>query len=296
MKQGIYHDLSNEDYHNNTTHLSSSRIKPAFKSITHFFAKQDQERKRHFEIGNAFELLLLEPKKFVNEVAVFYKSNRPEPNKTFAAKANEEWKAAFFEQYKDFIIITEEDFKTIKKMVKKVKETTNFDKLLSSGEVLVQPSMFWTCPVTKVKLKTRQDIVILKGDKKAIIIDVKSCRDGSERAFLSDSLKFDYPVQASIQIEGAEQVLGVEVSHYFYLAVETEGPNNATIYSPYDLHGDTDYPFQNKILSSIHEKLFEIKKAKKDIRLRNGGYGIKGDKNKVVKLEVPDWYFAKLSK
>lgn len=299
MKNGYYADLENEAYHGNSTHMSASQLKPAFKSISHFFAKQNQERKKAFDMGNAFEALLIEPHKYKAEVAVFDEEARPEPEKTFATKANKAFKAEFFAANASKSIITKEEEKLLKKMVKNVKETTLFFQLLkNAAKVYVQPSLFWTDKETKVKFKSRPDVVVEFEDGSAYVIDVKTAEEGSPEAFGSDLRKYNYPVQAITQIDGVEEVLGLRVTKYFYLVAEKKLPNNATLYEPFELEEgpEVDYTFQSIMRPIYKEKLLEIKKAKKDIRLRNGGYGIKGNAFKVVKLNVPAWYYSNLSK
>lgn len=299
MKNGFYLDLPNEDYHSDKSHMSASQLKPAFKSITHFFAKQNQERKKAFDMGNAFEALLIEPHKYKSEVAVFDEAKRPEPEKTFATKGNREYKNNFFEANAAKSIITKDEEKVIKKMIKSVKETTLFFQLLkNAAKVYVQPSLFWTDKETKVKFKSRPDIVVEFADGSAYVIDVKTAEDGSPEGFTRDLKKFNYPIQAITQIDGVEEVLGLNVTKYFYLVAEKALPNNATIYEPFDLEvgPEVDYTFQQTMRPIYKEKLLEIKRAKKDIRIKNGGYGIKGNAFKIVKLKVSDYYYQNLSK
>ena len=49
------------------------------------------------ELGKAYHSLLLEPDTFKESVFVWDENDRPEPNKTFASKANKEWKANLME-------------------------------------------------------------------------------------------------------------------------------------------------------------------------------------------------------
>jgi hypothetical protein len=57
MNDGLYTDLTIEDYHSNLTHLSATKIKLAKSSLKELDwtlrGKIPQEKKTHFDFGNS---------------------------------------------------------------------------------------------------------------------------------------------------------------------------------------------------------------------------------------------------
>jgi len=71
MKPGIYTDLSIEDYHQKVKAISASALKKIKKSELdywhHYNNTEEQERKSHFDYGNAFELAIMDAANGTNE-------------------------------------------------------------------------------------------------------------------------------------------------------------------------------------------------------------------------------------
>src|SRR5688572_21573066 len=74
MKDGIYTTISIEEYHANRTHLSSTQIRTAKRSLKEFDWTRrgliKREDKSCFDFGNAFELALMDKEGFSNSVAI----------------------------------------------------------------------------------------------------------------------------------------------------------------------------------------------------------------------------------
>ena len=74
--KGIYRDLSNNDYHAEKTHLSSSNLKTLLKDTEKFYQEKilgnkKQEQKNSFDEGNYAHSLILEPELIPDEYAFF---------------------------------------------------------------------------------------------------------------------------------------------------------------------------------------------------------------------------------
>lgn len=68
-------------------------------------------------------------------------------------------------------------------------------------------------------------------NKKNVVVNLKTTLDGSPKAFSKDLAKFDYPLQACVEIKGCiASGLMPQVDNYFWLVVEKVEPFNATIY------------------------------------------------------------------
>ena len=89
------------------------------------------------ELGKAFHSLLLEPDTFEKDIFIWDENERPEPTKTFASKANKQWKAEKMEEIEamreaGLTVITAEQSITISNMIAKSYSTATVD-LFKSG-------------------------------------------------------------------------------------------------------------------------------------------------------------------
>lgn len=246
MQDGIFDNISIKDYHADREYYSSTGIKEAKKSLAHFKYFLDQTgntTKSHFDFGNSFELALLDPKGFETEVAIEQDSywialaneeHMKEKGKTYSSprasvryKAEySKWEATNEGKYK-IAETGKESYETIEKMLASCRKDSTIQKLIDGTEY--QLSLFWTDEESGLKLKTRPDIC---KRKKNVVVNLKTALDGSPKAFMRDMLKYNYPLQACLEMKGCiESGLMPSVDNYFWLVVEKEPPYNATIYS-----------------------------------------------------------------
>lgn len=294
MKDGIYTDISIDDYHKNSTHISATKVKYAKKSLKlldwYNRGLIVQEDKPHFSFGNAFELALLDKNEFANRVAIM-------PDSKFVADALAEkpdlkvprssvnYKAAL-SKWQDanqgkYVILDKgptESYEAIELMLESCYQDSVIRRLIEGTEY--QLSLFWTDPETGLRLKTRPDIC---KRKKNVVVNVKTTADGSPEAFSREMAKHDYPIQAAIEIEGCLQTgLMQSVDHYFWLVVEKVPPYCATIYefAPKDIELYTD---------QIHYYFHKIRQAQKQNLWP--GYSDRADNQYgILTVEIPLWY------
>jgi hypothetical protein len=244
MQDGVHENISIEDYHNNTTHLSSTQLKIAKRSLKEFdwvrSGKIVNESKPHFDFGNAFELALVDPLGFSERVAIAqdlaWVRAAMEDNPDLKNPRNTSYYKAKCLEFKNAnkgkYCIDDVDYEKIKYMLESCIQDKIIQGLIKNVEA--QLSLFWTDDQTGLKLKTRPDIC---KRKKNVVVNIKTAEDGSPKAFSRDLAKYDYPLQACIEITGCLATgLMTSVDNYFWLVVEKEAPFNATIYefSPED--------------------------------------------------------------
>lgn len=291
MEDGIYNDISIKDYHLNRTHLSATSIKLAKKSLALWRWSQDhpQESKSHFDFGNAFELALFDKVGFSTDVAILptkewqgkaLESN-PKLVKPTASKFYKELEEGFIGQNTGKYLISdvgEQSYSTIECMLESCYRDAIIQKLIA--ETQYQLSLFWTDEATGLRLKTRPDICKVK---KNVIVNLKTTEDGSPAAFSKQLAKFDYPLQACIEIRGCQESgLMEEVENYFWLVVEKNPPYNATIYE----FAPADIP---ACMDNLDFVLSRIKKAKDENKYP--GYTDFADNQwGILKAEIPLWY------
>lgn len=240
IENGIHTDISITDYHANRTHYSSTGIKYAKSSLLHFKCFLDggmEKEGAHFDFGNAFELALLDKKGFENEVAIsqteYWEAEAlKEKPKLKVPKNSTKYKEQleqFLKENKGKYIIPDignQSYGTIEKMLESCYKDDAIRQLIKGTEY--QLSLFWTDEETGLNLKTRPDICKVK---KNVVINLKTALDGSPRAFSRDLVKYDYPMQACLEIKGCvDSGLMSTVDNYFWLVVEKTPPFNATIY------------------------------------------------------------------
>lgn len=237
MKDGIYKQLPIGEYHANRTHESSSTLKQFKVSPRHYELyvsemSEEKDRVSHFDFGNAMELALIDEASFNKDVYIVDSETicsaiggaRPKATKQF-----KEWYTTEMELAGGKYVIEKtgaESLETIKLIRKRCMEDPLIKALIDNIDY--QASCLWTDKDTGVKLKTRPDVV---NRNKNVVIDIKTCADGSPHAFSRDVAKFKYPLQAVLQIEGVLKTNMLDsVDLYYYLALEKEAPYNVQLY------------------------------------------------------------------
>lgn len=293
MNNGIYTDITIEAYHANETHLSSTQIKLAKRSLKQFEwylqGKIVKEDKPHFSFGNAFELALLNAVEFAEKVAIKpdeewcrevmnLDEGYSKPRATSLYKTRErEWSIGREGMY-TIMDAGKESYETIKHMLDSCYADKIIQGLIRNTEY--QLSLFWTDEETGLGLKTRPDIC---KRKKNVVVNVKTTEDGSPAAFSRELAKYDYPMQACIEITGCLRTgLMEQVDNYFWLVCEKTAPYNATIYefSQQDIAASMD---------ELRYHLNKIAKARKENL--HPGYSDRADNTYgILTAEIPAWY------
>jgi len=290
---GIYTDITIEDYHANRSHVSATTLKYAKESLKHFDWYRrgllEKPTGSHFDFGNAFELALLSPDEYVKKVAVMPENDWYEEIKAARTEVKT-WRnttmykdrhANWISENQGKYIINEtgkESFETIEEMLNSCYADKVIQALIKNTEY--QLSLFWTDPETGVKLKTRPDIC---KRKKNVVVNLKTTLDGSPQAFSKDLNKYDYPLQASIEIRGCLASGAMEsIDKYFWLVVEKVAPFNATIYE----FAERDIAACSDNLDFI---LHKISKAEKQNIWP--GYSDQADnEHGILTAKLPLWY------
>jgi hypothetical protein len=293
MQDGIHTDISIEAYHENKTHLSSTQIKLAKKSLKEFDWYRrgliTKEHKAHFDFGNAFELALLAPVEFSQKVAILKDTEWVEAAmKANPALTKPRASKTYTQAYDEFMIGREgmyiipdkgpESYETIKSMMESCYQDKIVQGLIKNTEY--QVSLFWTDEETGLRLKTRPDIC---KRKKNVVVNVKTALDGSPKAFSKDLANYEYPLQAAQEITGClRSGLMESVDVYFWLVVEKCPPFNATIYEF----------AQEDIAASVDEFRYLVNKINK--ATQQGlfpGYSDRSDnEHGILRAEIPMYY------
>lgn len=290
IEDGIYTDLSIEDYHKNRTHISATQIKYARQSPKHFHyyitGKMPYKDGGHFDMGNAFELALLAPDEYLQKVAIL-------PDGEWCEALKEEYKSPrstnkYKQMYDEFMRankgkyiindVGENSFEIIEEMLSSCYQDKIIQGLIKNTEY--QLSLFWTDEETGIKLKTRPDFC---KRKKNVIVNVKTTIDGSPAGFSHDLAKYDYPLQAAIEITGSLRTgLMDTVDNYFWLVVEKVPPFNATIY-------EFDQQDIKTMMDTLYYTLGRLKKSQ-DQNLWPGYTDSALNEYGILTARIPAWY------
>jgi len=283
IENGIHKDISIEDYHANQSHVSATSLKIAKRSLKEFdwyrTGKIKFESKQHFDTGNAFELALFDKVAFESKVAIL----QTEQWKAEALMDKPSLKAPKQSKYYQDCISNFEFAHKGKYLIPDVGEDSFYkdemiQRLISNTEY--QLSLFWNDPATGLRLKTRPDICQVK---KNVVVNLKTCLDGSPAAFSKDLAKHEYPLQACIEIMGCQQTgLMQKVDNYFWLVVEKRPPFNATIY---------EFALED-IVAAMDEIEYLFNKVKRAMdENKYPGYSDRADnKYGILTANIPLWY------
>lgn len=300
----IIKDMSIDKYHADKMILSSTGLKEVKKSTRHFiqYITTEQERKLHFDFGNAFELALIDKVNGTNEfdkyVAVFKDAElydkiakkRPDIKSVRSTKEFKDEKNDFLSKKDDKYIILDkgekESLESLNEMIDSCIGDNTIRKLLSNTEY--QNSFFWTHK-SGVKCKTRPD---LNKSKKNVLVDIKTMLDASPDVASRQAANLDYFVQACMQCDGAVSSGAMKtVDNYFWLAVEKEPPYNAVIYEFLEYDRDYMMEYYNELVNKAAESFKLIEKLSKKEIEHIRGYGERADNEYgILTMEVPLYY------
>jgi len=209
---GFHNDMSNNDYHGDLTHFSSSSLKMLLKDERKFHSKyvlkedQHEEENTNFIVGSYIHSLILEPHLTKEEFAIH--------NGTRRGKAYKEFKE--INRGKDIVTATEHEMAT--QMIFNYKKNEYAPQLISDGQA--EQSLF--THINKVPIKVRPDYVYVDA-KSGYIVDVKTTGDKLDRASLMRIVgRFDYDLSAALYVDAYEQQLGVPFNFFFIFLSKKE--------------------------------------------------------------------------
>lgn len=214
MQPGIYYDISNEAYHKDAA-IGSTTIKAISVSPANLYFNPFKGSKSAHK-GTAIHAALLEPDVFQTEFTL-----RPD----ITTRSSKEFKTLAAEFDSERIIIGSE-VETINRMVESSLLNVDFTDYVSArGHSEV--SMFGRCPETGLNLKCRFDRL---SDSHAYPLDVKSCRDASQRGFSQAFGQYHYHVQAAFYLYVLKLVTGKDFNQFAFFAIENSPPYKNCMY------------------------------------------------------------------
>ncbi|WP_105607614.1 PD-(D/E)XK nuclease-like domain-containing protein [Cronobacter sakazakii] len=214
MKPGVYYGMPNEDYHADES-IGSTTVKAvSISPANHFFNKFSGSKSAH--IGSAIHAALLEPDIY---------QHRYIRRQDIQARNTKEYKALSSKVSPEFILIGNE-VDTVKRMFESSRLNNDFmDYMNTKGNSEV--SMFAECQETGLMLKCRFDRL---SDTLAYPLDVKSCKDASERGFSNAVGQYKYHIQAAFYLYVLKLATGIEYNQFAFFAIENSPPYRNCMY------------------------------------------------------------------
>jgi len=216
---GQVFDWSNEQYHAHAA-VSRSMLQELKKSPYHYYYKylsglyEQEELTPSLIIGDCVHTCFLEPEK-ANDRYI----QAPDINKRTKA-GKEEW-AAFEEEHKDKIIMTEHQMDETSKMVASLINNEYAVGLVENAQI--EKSILFAHE-TGIQCKVRPDA--WRGE---LVVDLKTTADASYRAFQNSAYKFGYYLQAGM-INQALKSLDIEMQRFVFVCVENKEPYATAVY------------------------------------------------------------------
>lgn len=214
MREGIYYSLSNEDYHADEA-IGSTSVKAISESPANLYFNPFKGSKSA-HIGSAIHAALLEPELFREEYLLM---------EDVSSRASKEYKAATTCTKPEYILVGSE-VDTVNRMFETSRLNDDFmDYMRTKGASEV--SMFATCPETGLRLKCRFDRL---SETLPYPLDVKSCRDATERGFSNAFGQYHYHIQAAFYLYVLKLVTGNEFNQFAFFAIENTPPYKNCMY------------------------------------------------------------------
>ena len=223
MKTGLINE-TNAEYHGDLSAISKSRLSKMSVCPRYFKWCEEHPEKPTPDLifGSAFHKWVLERESFEEEFSVV-------PNVDRRTKIGKETYEMFLAESEGKMIITQEEFETIKGMCASLEEN-KYAKALLNGER--ERSMYFIDDLTGILCKVRPDVHKAVKGGKIVITDLKSCKSATPEDFMKDIVKFAYDLQSYMYTTGVSKTLNVPMDDisFCFVCVEKKEPYLVAIY------------------------------------------------------------------
>lgn len=263
---------SNKEYHGSG---AISRSSLAWLKRTPAYYKWKKENPElvvspDLVFGAAFHKWVLEQDTFGEEFIVM-------PNFDKRTKKGKDAYAYFLEVSQGRFVITQDEFDTILAMEKSLMDNELASALLEKGDK--EKSIYWQDKLTKIECKCRPD-VLRRIKNRAIIVDLKSCRNADTNSVVKDFFKFSYDLQSGMYREGVSVAYEIKKSNidFIFLFVEKTPPHLVNIVQ-----------VSEDVLQHGENLMREYLGTLKECEETNNWYGYNGFLNEPTELNLPNY-------
>jgi len=217
----LVQNLPNREYQK-TKAISRSLISALKVSVANFRRIRDQEGlfegTSAMRRGSLVHALALTPEILEKEFFIAPKIDR----RTKEGKSYDVEKEKLLQGDRERVF--EEELEEAYIIASSLAKDKNFSEIMK-GEIHKEPSIFYNCPLTNVRCKTRPDIW---DPKRKIICEVKTSNDFLN--FSKSARAYDYHIQAAMQIEGIRIACNAEIDEFYFCVVSTVAPYDVVTY------------------------------------------------------------------
>lgn len=227
IKEGIYYDLSSEEYHGDKNSISRSALMDFKRSPRKYWAnhlnseRPEREVKPSWEFGTAFHTMILEPHLFDEN---YIMNPAPMLLKNVGREAYDLYKKTV-----DYIgscgkqVLSHSDFEKLCEMRNSLLGCERAKKLIEGA--VFESSYFWHDEHSGLMIKSRPDIL-----HQNIYVDLKTIDDASPHNFQKEMAIYGYNLQAAMLKDGIEKLTGNKLSACINICVEKKYPYSIGIY------------------------------------------------------------------
>ena len=223
----IFVDIEASQYHADKNIVGHSGLVKMLQSPAHFWHSciTPHEPTAALAFGTAVHAAVLEPNLFSSSFVAAPKFDR----RTKQGKEDfEQWSS----QNQGKTIITDDDLQAINGITASIAGHKKAQEFL--GNCVAEKSFFWKDLETGIDCRIRPDALLLDDNGEIIgILDLKTTRDASSRAFARSIANFGYDLQAAFYQDAVALAIGRSVPFYF-LTVESTAPHGVALYKTGD--------------------------------------------------------------
>lgn len=237
---------TNDEYHADTTRISSSGLKLIGKSPAHYYHKyldpdrQPEKRTPALINGSAIHAYNLEFDLFFELFAVVPKDAPKKPTiiqiaadkKSEAATKSIKFWEKFYSDNANKTIIDFETFEICRNVKKALRNHPAASKILDG--ILAEQCVLFEEPNTGAPCKIKPDAINLNRE---MILDIKSCEDASDAGIVRSVLKYGYADSAAMYLDGFELGTGHSIKNFIFIFVEKQSPFGVQVkFMPEDMY------------------------------------------------------------
>lgn len=267
-KKKLFEEISNAEYRSREG-ISSSDLKKMMKSMATYKWYKDNPEDSDSQallFGRFYHKFILENDCWEDEFAVA-------PYCDKRTKAGKEAWEQFCKENEGKDIVTQQDYETVVAMREAFMKTP-FAPFLIKGEH--EKSFFWTDEKTGVPCKCRPDSIV-KIKEQYVCIDLKTTTNAETDAFMKQSYKLGYDLQAEHYCQGLKHIYGEDFK-FIFIAQEKTEPYLCNVLEADEYFMQSGKELRNMLLEQY------------DDCCRTGNwYGLMGKTGEISSLSAPKW-------